>query len=721
MSIIQSIRDKYARVAVIAIAVALIGFILTDYLVGKGRGAFKSGNSNMIGSVNGKKIDIEEFKKKVDQVEANYKQQGYPQNAGLTQQAVEQTWNQEVTRILFENEFNKLGMQIGKREKGDILYGPHAPDVIKKAGTDDKGNYDPVRAKQQVDQMMKNKQVPQQQKDDFNNFIVELAQQRMSEKYMSLFSNSTNYPRWFVEKQTADNTLLGKISMVRQNYTDSMFVDSTIKISDKEIADYISKHKDDYKQDESRSINYVTFSAAPTAGDSADAKKQVTVLKPEFDTTKEVNTFLLRNGSSEPADVFIGAAQLPPVAKDSIIKLSKNRVYGPYLDGESYVFAKLLDSKNLPDSAKARHILIQTYIPQQNQQILDDGIAKKRIDSIDAAIKKGASFDSLAIKFSDDKGSGAKGGLLSNARNPATNYFSPVDMVKEFNDFCFEGKTGEKKIVKTTFGYHLIEILDQKNFGPHYKMAYLSKDISVSQQTDNDALNAANAFFGDSKDQKSFDESFEKTIKPKKGIKGIATNIKPADAQINGVGLSRSFVKNIFAAKQGEVLKPEKVNNEYVVAIVTEVNEEGTQSVAKARMSIEPVLRNKKKGEMIKQKIGKVTTLEAAATALNKKIETVDSLRINSSTRSSGLGFEPKVNGATFNPANKGKVVSEALEGVNGVYVIRVENVSATASTEGSVADQRKTMYERGKQSSGNPIEALKKAAAIKDKRAERY
>ena len=38
MSIIQDIRDRYAKVAVVAIALALIGFILTDYFSGRGRG-----------------------------------------------------------------------------------------------------------------------------------------------------------------------------------------------------------------------------------------------------------------------------------------------------------------------------------------------------------------------------------------------------------------------------------------------------------------------------------------------------------------------------------------------------------------------------------------------------------------------------------------------------------------------------------------------------------
>jgi peptidyl-prolyl cis-trans isomerase D len=331
--------------------------------------------------------------------------------------------------------------------------------------------------------------------------------QRKSEKYAAFFTNSANFPRWFVEKQRADNSVLGKISLVKVFYTDSSFVDSTIKISDKEIEDYISKHKEDYKQEESRTINYVTFSASPTAGDSLAIRNQVALLKAEFDSTKDISTFLARNGNPEFPDTYTAITQLPAAAKDSILKLAKNGVYGPYQDGPNYALAKLVDTKVLPDSVKARHILIQTYDPRAQQQIMEDSAAKKRIDSIEALIKGGARFDSLAIKLSDDKGSGAKGGDMG--------FFGINAMVKEFNDFCFDGRPGDRKVVKTIFGYHFIEITDQKNFAPHYKVAYLNQEIVASQQTDGDALQTATNFAGDSRDQKSFDTTFEKTLKPK--------------------------------------------------------------------------------------------------------------------------------------------------------------------------------------------------------------
>ena len=77
MSIIQDIRDKYAKVAVVAIALALIGFILTDYFSGRGGGGRVTG-SKSLGSVNGKTVNADDFARKVQQAEANMRSQGYP-------------------------------------------------------------------------------------------------------------------------------------------------------------------------------------------------------------------------------------------------------------------------------------------------------------------------------------------------------------------------------------------------------------------------------------------------------------------------------------------------------------------------------------------------------------------------------------------------------------------------------------------------------------------
>ncbi|MDZ4794750.1 MAG: peptidylprolyl isomerase [Bacteroidota bacterium] len=716
MSIIQDIRDKYAKVAVVAIALALIGFILTDYFSGRGGGGAGGGTKNL-GSVNGTSIKADVFAQKVAQVEDQMRQQGYP--AGMVNsQAVEQVWGQEVSRILLDDEFDKLGMKIGKKELGDILYGPNMPADLKQQLTDENG-FDPVRAKQKIDQMLKDKKTTQEQKDNFNNYVEQLKQQRLSEKYVALLSNSVNFPRWYVEKQNADNSQLGKIFVVREVY--SSIADSSVKIEDKEIAAYINKNKEDYQQEESRNISYVTFNASPTAGDSAAIKTQLLNLKAEYDSTSDAVAFLARNGVTNFFDGYIGTSQMQVAAKDSIQRLARNQVYGPYLDGGSYVMAKLIDTKVLPDSVKCRHILLGTQ-DRSGNAIMPDSVAKAKVDSIERAIKGGANFDTLETKYTTDQAAHADKGVMT--FSSAT--IQGDGFAKEFGQFIlFEGKPGDKKVIKTQFGWHYIEILAFIKPETSYKVGYLAQEILPSPETDSKAQEEANQFAADSRDEKGFDAIFEKSQKPASRVKGIGPNIKPNDAQVQGIGYSRSLVRAIYEAKRGEVLKPVQVDDNYVVAVVTAVFEEGTKSPAVARMEVEPALRNKKKAEMLKQKIGKVTTLEAAAVALGgKQIELVDSVRLNST---STLGYEPKISGATFNPANKGKVVAEAIEGQSGVYVMRVEDVSATAVTGGDVAEQRKTLYQQTKmyitnpQSPAYPVNGLKKAATIKDKRSNVY
>ncbi len=716
MSIIQDIRDKYAKVAVVAIALALVGFILTDYFSGRGGGGRATG-SKSLGSVNGKTVNADDFAKKVQQTEATMRGQGYPAEM-ISSQAVDQIWAQEVNSIVLGGEVDKLGMKIGKKELGDILYGPNMPADLKQQLSDESG-YDPASAKRKIDDMLKSKTVPQDQKDAFNNYVEQLKQQRLSEKYVALLSNTTNFPRWFLEKQNADNSLIGKISMVREFYTS--IVDSTVKIDDKEIADYISKHKSEFKQEESRNIAYVSFNASPTPGDSLTIRNQLLLLKPELDTTTDAVSFLARNGVTNFFDGYIGASQMQISAKDSIQRLGKGQVFGPYLDGGSYVLAKMIDTKVLPDSVKCRHILLGVT-DRQGNPIMPDSIAKAKADSVALAIKNGASFDELETKYTTDQAAHADKGVMT--FSSAT--IQGEGFAKEFGQFILlDGKPGDKKVIKTQFGWHYIEVLSFIKPQTSYKVGYLTQQILPSPETDSKAQEEANQFAGDSPDLKAFDAAFEKTQKPKGRVKGIGASIKPNDAQVQGLGYSRQIVRNVYDAKLGEVLKPERIGDDYVVAVVTAVFEEGTKNPATARPEIEAALRNKKKAEMLKQKIGKVTTLEAAAVALGgKPIEVLDSIRINATAT---LGYEPRVSGAVFNPANKGKVVPEALEGGSGVYVIRVDSVGSTPVTTGDIAEQRKNLYQQTRQFIGNPqspaypLNGLKNAATIKDKRRNRY
>jgi len=716
MSIIQDIRDKYAKLTVVLIALALVGFILTDYFAGKSRGMM-GGPSNTVGVVNGKKILFEDFSKKVTQAEENMKAQGYPA-AAASQQALEQAWTQEISQALLSEEFGRLGIDVGKKELGDILYGQNAPQEIKQQFTDEKtGQFNAVLAKQNIDQKLK--KGTEEEKSNISAYINQLVNLRMADKYFSLMSGTINYPKWMIENQNADNAKMARISVVSENY--ASIPDSTVKVEDSEIDAFVSKNKSLFKQNESRSISYVSFSAAPNAKDSAATLSSLLSLRDRFSTADSVGQFLAGEGA-EYFDAYVSGNAIQIPVKDSIFKLPVGGLYGPYLDGGSYVIAKMIGVRVLPDSIKCRHVLVSNN-PQQGG--VDDSTASRRIDSIKVAINGGANWDSMVQKYNppSDGSRQNKGEMTFSSTQ-----IQDVNFAKEFAQFIlFDGKAGERKVVKTSFGYHYIEIMSAIKPSTHYKVAYLPKEIIASQETDNAALNEANAFAAESNSIKSFDDNYEKKLKAKGYQKGIATDIARSSSSIRGLeNASRSFVRDIYAADRGDVLKPERVDNSYVVAVVTEVLEEGTMSTARARMSgAEAEIRTKKKGELLKKKIGTVSTLEDANAKLggNKTIQTLDSLRIGGSA----LSYEPKVIGAAFNPSNKGKVVPEVLVGRQGVYVVKVEDQSTITLPAEDINAIRQTRYQQAKQglsnqySPNNPLSILRNAADIKDKRSERY
>src|SRR5690242_17316253 len=122
MSVIQRIRDKYARVAVIAIAVALLGFILMDALTGKSS-FFRSGASKTLGRVNGHKINIDDFRRKEKEQEDYYQQQGSPVDERMREMITTNLWTQEVNQVLMQSELDKLGIQASSKEMDDYLFG----------------------------------------------------------------------------------------------------------------------------------------------------------------------------------------------------------------------------------------------------------------------------------------------------------------------------------------------------------------------------------------------------------------------------------------------------------------------------------------------------------------------------------------------------------------------------------------------------------------------
>jgi peptidyl-prolyl cis-trans isomerase D len=703
MSIIQQIREKYAALVIGLIALSLIGFILMD--AGR-QGSGGVTPSDAIGVVNGTNISYEQFLDRTKMTEQMYEMNGRVVDENTRQQIYTQAWETMVESELLKQQYTKLGIQVTDKEFNDILFGDNPAPFLQQEFTDpNTGMFDAAAAKNAIAQIKKSKNNPN--RDMIEKFYLEpTLDQALRTKYTSLLQNSAYVPKWMVEKTMADNNAIAIFKYVQVPY--ASISDSALKVSDEAINNYVKAHSTEFKQEfASRSIAYVSFPFPPSADDSADALRTLQSLKAEFETTTDAGAFVTRNASSLPFfDGYNSKARIQIPNKDSIIAAGAGKVYGPYMDGRSYVMSRVLDVKTLPDSVKARHILVGTIDPRTQQPKLDDASAKRKIDSIQGLLKSGQPFEILALQFSDDEGSKMKGGDLG--------YFASGTMVKEFNDFCFNGKTGEQGIVKTQFGYHLIQVLDQKDFAPSYKIAYMAKSIEASQNTINEANSKASIFAGNSRSLKAVEEN----VKKNNYTKLVGTDIKENDYNIAGVGVNRKLVRDIFEKGIGDVLEPVELDGQFLVVAITGEEKSGLMSAAKARPQVESNIRNEEKAKLIAAKIGKPASLEAVATAQNVTVQNADSVSFVS-PMVPGAGYEPKVGGFAFNKSGIGKI-SEPIAGSGGVFVVLNGSIGARADAGTTMEDMQKNLVSQQKNTvMYGSSQALKKAASIKDKRSK--
>jgi len=709
MSVIQKIRDKGAWIVFSIIALALIAFILQD-------SSLRQGNpfgENNLGTVNGQNISREEYQSKYNYFDAMSRQSGQQMPHGMLS---EQTWNYLVQQSLLNQEVKNAGLTITPDEMGEVLFGDNPPQWIQQQFTDPKtGVFDGNQARQQFAQLKKRMDDPKVQtayRDYLQPNLEQTQIQTLYQKYSALMNESIYVPKWLAQKTGADNSTIAKASFIYVPY--NSVSDSAVKVSDEDINAYVKNHEQQFKRnEETRTISYVTFSEAPTAADSAAVKSSIEELKQGFAATNDVKSFVTSKSTGQPyTGTFVTKNDFRSPNADTIMQLPVGGVFGPYIDNGTYTLAKLVAKRMVPDSAKVRHILIKTA-DQDGKQVITDSAAKNRIDSIAYAVQHGANFDSMVQKYSDDQGSKNTGGEYTFPYSQ----FSGIS--KEFAETAFYEPVGTKKVVKVAnsqyAGYHYIEVLSQSNMGPAYDVAYVSKPIEASTETVNAASTAASQFASNSRDKASFDANAKKLGKmpiPSQDIKRNDYSINAVDAE------NRDFIKWVYKNKVGNVSDPVELGNQYIVAIITGVQKEGLASAQAARPLVENILLNEKKAQMIINTKVKGNTLESVAQSSGTSIQHADSLSFQSPAIPK-VGLEPKVVGASFNKQLVNKA-SAPIAGNSGVFLVKGEGVSASSTIVSTPEQTTATIKNMLLQQQGSGIlESLRKAAAIKDRRSD--
>jgi len=705
MAVLENIR-KRTTVLILIIGLALFAFVISGVFTSSNFGGEKVGSS--VAEINGEDISIDEFRQEVE-VATN--------RVGPTassMQVVNQVWENKVRKTILGEQFEDLGIGI---EQDQIV------DFLRTTGyaqnpqfQDENGQFDANMFKQTVADWKVNNPAQYEAWLQTEAEIVQLAKEQT---YFNLVKAGVGAT---LKEGELDYKLANEkmdIKYVRVPYTS--IPDSTITVTKSEIADYVSKHKEEYKQDPARDLQYVFFQEKPSEADEAAIKEEITKLLDDtieynsqtdrndtirgFRNTKDVAAFLDRYSDTKFDTIYKAKKNLPSSVADTLMNLNIGQIYGPYKDGDSYKISKMIARK--PNgSVKASHILLAyegaTRANPEVTRTKEEAEAKAK-ELLREAKKSGVVFSTLARDNSDGP-SAPNGGDLG--------YFQRGVMVPAFNDFAFGNSEGSIGMVETDFGFHVIKIDDKEDV---VQIATVSREIVASDETINTLFTNATKFEMETTDDES---AFSTLAKENNYVVRPVNKIKALDENLPGLPNQRNIVQWAFNSdtEVGDI-KRFNINNGYAVVQLTGSYAEGVMSAEDASVLVLPKIRKERKAAKI-MAANKGKDMSAIASDNGVSISNASALTVKSPTIP-GAGSEPVVVGTAYGMAEG--ATSGLIEGNTGVFKIEIVkkteapkldnySVYANALKTGAAARVNSAVYN-----------ALKEGAEIEDKRATFY
>jgi len=704
MAVLNKIRQR-SLFLILIIALALFSFVLADLF--KNSDALTSKSQNIVATINGKDITREYFMQKVEQLQ---RQMG---PSATNTQVMNRVWEQEVRQAVMETQFDELEISVEKDQMRDLLKTSLATNqnFLNEAGLFDENKMNEYIANL--------KETSPEGFASWVNYENQVASNALNQNYFNMVKAGLTGT---LAEGKLDHELEGnKVDIKYVQVAYSLIPDSIVDVSKSDITSYISKNKNQYKVDASRDIRFVEFKEAASVEDENAIKIELeTYVNGRFvDDRGRKDTIVafskVKNNeeyinSISASDIkfderFVFKSSLPTEAADAIYNLNEGEVYGPYKHNGSFKVTKLIAVKQIPDSAKVRHILIPfTGAQSAGPDVVQTEVeAKVTADSLLTLLKKNRSkFPEFVKGFSSDQGSVAKEGRYD--------WHAYNTMVPEFNDFEFEGKTGDLGVVKTVFGFHIIEVEGQKNKTKAIQVGTISRKIEPSEATTDKVFRDASNFeINAGKGDFSVLATDNKyTLRPVNGIKVL-------DENIPGVGNQRPIVRWTFEedVEVGDI-KRFNIPNGYVIAQLVAKHKAGLMSADDATAKVLPIIRKEKKAKIIMDRVS-ATTLEDLAAAEKTNVRTAAGINMKNPTIS-GAGREPILTGTAFG-LNEGET-SELIEGAKGVYMVQVTKVTPAVELDSYQAAANRVEQEKASSVNTKLYNALKEASEIEDNRA---
>lgn len=638
MATLNDLRTKGGVIVTAVIALGLVAFLLGDLF---SNGSVFTSKANRVGKINGQNIEYQEYAYQTEYVKniysALYGTSAF--NAAQYDAIYNEAWNDLVLANAYAPSFTKLGLAVSEQEVVDMIQGGFLSPIITSFFADPAtGEYNPAFLRDFLAQVETN-----QMAYDLWNYIKKKAsEQRLVSNFAALVGAGFSANNIEVENSVkAANTASQAKVVVKPYYT---IADSLVAAPTKaEIKKYYNDHKELFRQQTTREVEYAVFNVEPAEVDFAEAKEAVETLAEEFKAAENALQFAAANTHGSVDNLYYSAEKIAEEYKPYAFGNKKGQLYGPVLNGNTYTMARIAEVRNMPDEIGARHILLSF-----DQNELADSIVK--------ALKGGAKFAELAEKYSLD-GSAQNGGDLGK--------FAPEVMVPEFSNALLAAKLNQVVKVESQFGIHVAQLTYSSKPVRKAQVATITYEVVAGDATVQAAANEANKFIAAANDS-TFAEAAAEL-----GVAKRNARIRNTDRTVTGFDDARELVRWAYNNKAGKVSTAMEIDGDYVVATVNKVREEGYMLIEEVQSRIVSQLRNEKKAAWVGEQIAGVATIEEAAEKLGAKVVDVEEA-LGNANNIVGVGPDMKLVGALA--AAEVGAIEAPLAGNYGVYVYVVEN-----------------------------------------------
>ncbi len=656
MAVLGKIRQR-SIFLILVIGMALFAFVISGVFDGSSSNA---GPTDPIAVVNDEEIDVTFFRQMVEQTERAYNYS--------TLQSVNLVWNQALRNTIFDQEFEKLGIDAGKDQLEQIISSDEAvinnPNFQNEAGFFDFGIFTDYIAQMRVQEPAAYENWKAQEQS-----IIGVAKQRI---YLDLIKASGGMTE--AEAKALYHFENDNINIEYVQVPFDIIPDSLVTVTDAEVKQYIKNHEQEYERAASRNLQYVSFNEAPTEDDLAAIRLRLEGLKDEriayndvskltdtiegFRMTKNIIDFVDRYSEIPFDSVYRPRGEYNNEYADILFGLDVGEVFGPYRDGRFFKISRLLDRKENA-SLRASHILIAfegaTRAPATVTRAKEE--ARREANRVLRLARRGNdNFEELAREYSDGPTKNRGGDL---------GFFQEGQMATEFFNFVDKNRVGRIGLVETEFGFHIIRVTDKDDLA---LIADVANEAIASDQTANEVFRSATKFEMESNDLNDFIAVAEKNnyeVRPIKQVTELEENMP-------GLFNQRQIVRWAFDddTKVGDIKRFSlTAGGGYAVVQLTAVNQKGLATVDEVGFQVRRKIIQDKKAALIKKQFQDIDSLETLAENEDLTLETASAINQKNPTLV-GAGNEPYVVGAAF--AMEEGAVSELIQGDLGLYKVKL-------------------------------------------------